>query len=352
MDLPVYISFIVSIYNVSDFLSECIESLCQIQNPCIEILLINDGSTDSCLTICQKYAETDSRIHIITQENQGLPMSRNKGLMLAKGKWVCFVDGDDCLSDDFDSRIIQQINDDVEINYFGYQRMKNNEVPKCIDRKVYFLTEQDIKEARLRILNREIYRDPDRFPDTVLLEASWTKFINRKKLLEWGITFDNNVSWGEDLLFNFKLLEHVKQAKVIDHTGYYYRINAVSMTKKYTAHADEEFHLLIEAMGQEVKKADSAEIMQQYQVFVIKQFLQSVQRNILNPQNTQSYRECREAYHRLRYSKAVQDALKKFPYKSVRLLYKAAIGITAIGNYRLLWLFYQIKSLNVHSICP
>lgn len=350
MDSPVYISFIVSIYNVSEFLDDCVQSLCQIQNPQIEILLIDDGSTDNCPAICQKYAQQDGRVRVITQENQGLPMSRNTGLKHAGGKFVCFVDGDDCLSDDFDGRIIQQIDDAMDINYFGYQRMIEGKIPEWIDRGGYFLKEKDMREVRLRILNRDIYRDPRKFPDTVLCEASWGKFVNREKLLEWKISFDKNVSWGEDLLFNFKLLQHVKQAKVIDCTGYYYRINAASMTRKYSAQAGERFQLLAEAMGIEVEKSGSEGIRRQYQVFVIKQLLQCVQRDMLNSQNSKPYRERRADYRRLRYMEAVRNALKAFPYKSVRVLYKVAICIVSSGSYRLLWLFYQIKRLKEKAL--
>ncbi len=343
MSSSIYISFIVSIYNVSEFLEDCVQSLCRIQNTQIEILLIDDGSTDNCPDICQGFAKQDERVRVITQENQGLPMSRNTGLKHARGKLVCFVDGDDCLSEDFDSRIIQKIDDTVDINYFGYQRMIEGQIPKCIDREGYLLTEKDLREAQFRVLNRDIYQDSQKFPTTVLLEASWGKFINRERLLEWKLSFDKDVSWGEDLLFNFKLLHYIKKAKVIDCTGYYYRINALSMTRKYAAQASKSFSLLVNAMGVEVEKAGNEEMRRQYQVFVIKQLLQSVQRDILNPQNSKPYCECREDYRRLRYTETVQNALRRFPYKSVRILYKVAIFITASGSYRLLWLFYQLK---------
>lgn len=237
MERPVYISFIVPIYNVSNFLDDCLQSLCRIQNPQVEILLINDGSTDNCPVICQKYAELDSRIRVITQDNQGVSASRNNGLMWARGEWVCFVDGDDYISIDFDSRIIQKLDDTVEINYFGCQLMVDGREPSCIERKDYFLREEDIWKVRMRILNTDIYQEPHKFPGTFFGGAPFAKFINRKKLLEWQITFDESLSWGEDLLFNFRLLQYVKRAKVVDCTGYYYRINLASMTQRYDVQA-------------------------------------------------------------------------------------------------------------------
>lgn len=343
MDSSPYISFIVSIYNVAAFLEDCVQSLCAIQNRNIEILLVNDGSTDESLTICRKFAERDSRVRILSQENRGLPASRNKGLKHAKGKWVCFVDGDDCLSRDFESRIISQMDDNVDVNCFGYQRMTDGAEPESIEGKNIYLMGGDLKEAWLRILNKDISRGSDRFPDTVLFEATWSKFIQKEKLQQQKIYFDENVSWGEDLLFNFKLMQRIGSMKVIDSTGYYYRVNALSMTQKYDPRAADRFRLLVRAMGGEVQKADSAEAAKQYQVFVLKQLLQSVQRDMLNPQNTRPYCRRRADYRMLRHGGEVTRALKSFPYRFVRPVYRLAIGVAATGNFGLLCFFYRIK---------
>lgn len=345
MDLPIYMSFVVSIYNVSQFLDDCIQSICRIENSQIEILLVDDGSTDCCPAICQKYAETDKRIHVVSQENQGVSMARNNGIELAKGKWVCFVDGDDCLADDFENRIMGQIDEDADINCFGYQRMLDGKVPEWIARESYFLTDEDMLKIQMRILNRDVYQDNGKFPDTILFEAAYTKFIKREKLPEWGLSFDKMVSWGEDLLFNFRLMQKAKRVKVIDCTGYYYRINGASITQRYDTQAAGRFRLLIEGMGAEVEKAGDEEAKRQYQVFVIKQLLQSVQRDMLNPQNPKPYRERRRDYRKLRDLEEVKNALRAFPYGYVRALYRVAILITATGSYGLLWLFYQIKRL-------
>lgn len=210
---------------------------------------------------------------------------------------------------------------------------------------MYFLTEKELRQAWLRILNRDIYQNSERFPDTILFETPCTKFIKREKLLEWELLFDKAVAWGEDLLYNFRLLQRVKSVKVIDHTGYYYRINALSMTQRYDEWATERFFQLVNVMGVEVEKTGDWEATKQYQVFVLKQLLLSLKQDILNPHNPGSYHQRREAYRKLRYSEVVQNALRSFPYGSVRLLYKIAIGISATGSYGLLWAFYQVKCL-------
>lgn len=95
------ISVVIPVYNVEQFLAPCLDSIIGQTYPNLEILLINDGSTDNSLSICQEYARRDSRIKLVTQANQGLSGARNTGIRLATGKYITFVDSDDVLTTDF-----------------------------------------------------------------------------------------------------------------------------------------------------------------------------------------------------------------------------------------------------------
>lgn len=87
------VTVIVPVYNVSSFLSKCIESICEQEYPFLEIILVDDGSTDESGKICDSYAEKDARIKVIHKQNQGVSSARNTGLDVATGRWICFVDG-------------------------------------------------------------------------------------------------------------------------------------------------------------------------------------------------------------------------------------------------------------------
>lgn len=89
------ISIIVAAYNVEQYLERCMESLVRQSYKAIEIIIVNDGSTDRTQEICEQWKKKDSRIIVLTQENQGLSAARNEGLKLARGEYVGFVDGDD-----------------------------------------------------------------------------------------------------------------------------------------------------------------------------------------------------------------------------------------------------------------
>lgn len=92
------ISIIVPIYNCEKYLEQCIGSLVKQTYSDIEIILVNDGSTDSSLSICKKYSETDDRIQVINKKNGGVSSARNVGIKVSTGEYVIFVDADDWLS--------------------------------------------------------------------------------------------------------------------------------------------------------------------------------------------------------------------------------------------------------------
>ena len=95
------ISVIVPVYKVEEYLYECIDSIRRQTYKDLEIILVDDGSPDNCGMICDEYAKNDERIRVIHQNNAGLSSARNKGIENASGDYLCFVDSDDFISDDY-----------------------------------------------------------------------------------------------------------------------------------------------------------------------------------------------------------------------------------------------------------
>lgn len=93
------ISCIVPVYNVEKYLRRCVDSILAQTFTDFELILVDDGSPDGCPAICDEYAEKDSRVRVIHQENKGVSAARNAGLDMARGEYVCFVDGDDEVSE-------------------------------------------------------------------------------------------------------------------------------------------------------------------------------------------------------------------------------------------------------------
>lgn len=123
------ISLIVPVYNVEKELAKCLETIINQTYKNIEIILVNDGSTDNSLTICEHYSKTDKRIQLITQKNQGLSAARNTGLKFANGKFIMFIDSDDYVSKTFCEKAIKLIKKyNSDIAFFDYNLVKDKKV--------------------------------------------------------------------------------------------------------------------------------------------------------------------------------------------------------------------------------
>lgn len=99
MEKQAKVSIIVPVYNAEDYIKKCISSICTQSVSELQIILVDDGSTDNSLEICRQLQKNDTRIEVFHQENQGASAARNKGMQLANAEWVMFVDSDDWLEE-------------------------------------------------------------------------------------------------------------------------------------------------------------------------------------------------------------------------------------------------------------
>lgn len=102
------VSIIIPIYNDEKYLKQCLDSVVKQHYQNIEIILVNDGSTDGSLAICQRYQENDQRIHLIHQNHNGNSQARNKGISVSTGDLITFIDSDDFIDVDYVDKLVQQ----------------------------------------------------------------------------------------------------------------------------------------------------------------------------------------------------------------------------------------------------
>ena len=109
MDLP-EVSIIVPVFNTEKYISRCIDSILTQTFTNFECILIDDGSTDKSWNICKHYSQSDKRVVLVHQENSGVSATRNKGIEMARGKYVCFVDSDDYIDKNMYEELVSAIN--------------------------------------------------------------------------------------------------------------------------------------------------------------------------------------------------------------------------------------------------
>lgn len=212
------LSIIIPVYNSGKYLEKCISSIKRNKCEEYEIIIIDDGSNDGTSEICDKYSD-EFQIKVIHQKNSGVSNARNRGLKLARGEYITFVDSDDYVSPDYVGTIIQKINTQKDIYFFGSNKIEGNKKTKC----------------------REwIYRTKDRFNieriyDVVLSGKSnepWDKVFKKRIIDENNIKFNVNVGLGEDIIFTLDYLKYVKSCELIKKDIYNYRILYTGLSRK------------------------------------------------------------------------------------------------------------------------
>ncbi len=121
------ITVIVPVYKVEAYLDRCVQSMTDQTYQNLEILLVDDGSPDRSGEICDRWAEKDSRVRVIHQENQGLGAARNTGLDAARGEFACFVDSDDYVSPNFCALLLAMMDENTDITECGYLETQSND---------------------------------------------------------------------------------------------------------------------------------------------------------------------------------------------------------------------------------
>lgn len=194
------ISVIVPVYNVETVLRYCLDSILS-QSYCdFELILIDDGSTDSSGKICDEYAHKDNRILVRHIENQGVSHARNLGIEIASGEFILFIDSDDFVESTYLEELIHlhQNNPECDNIWCGFQTVDSYENPTATQSVVYSFGEPVTITSRKNIMT---------------LHEKWLdagpvcKLYNRRIIVENHIRFDTNISLGEDLLFNFQYID-------------------------------------------------------------------------------------------------------------------------------------------------
>lgn len=202
------LSIVVPVYNVADWLPKCLDSLVKQSYQNLEIICIDDGSTDASWEILQRYAEKDCRIKAMHQENAGVCSARNAGLDAASGELVTFVDSDDWLELEAYEKMVEKFTDEVDIVAMGTSLDGDTE------------DKQALEEYFNRLPYGRIEITPAKFSE---LNVSLPTKVYRREIIEQdGIRFPKGVAYGEDSAFVLCLLGRAKVMYNVASRYYHY----------------------------------------------------------------------------------------------------------------------------------
>lgn len=226
------VSIIIPIYNSEEYLKDCITSVVNQTYKNLEILLINDGSTDRSIDICNFFAKKDHRIKVFNNINRGVSYSRNFGIDNANGDYILFIDSDDTVENNYVEELVSLVIYDADLGICGITDVYEN---KKILRNIPEDLSENFYEDYFLLIN--------------LLRVPFAKIYKMRIIKNNNIRFPNNISKGEDQIFNFKYYVNVKKYRLCRAHLYNYshkNINSLSKINDLKAIKDSAYKLKYE----------------------------------------------------------------------------------------------------------
>lgn len=269
------ISVVIPIYNVEKYLPRCLNSLLSQTFENFEAICVNDGSSDTCSDILKAFSKKDKRIKVITQQNQGLSMARNNGLKAASGKYVYFLDSDDCIH----PRLLECVyyfaqKYQADVVTFGYIKQKHKFPPEKCEVEPSYFTIKNIEKISHKCTHMPLKYCTDRGRYKINYNA-WTKLYKRQILN--GIEFIPNICF-EDYPHTLSVLMKAPLTVILRQDLYYYTENpsSISNTSFNIKHID-DYHAGLNAVYDIFSRKGQKEFD-----FVLKEIIPKILKHQLN----------------------------------------------------------------------
>lgn len=255
------ISVIIPVYNVEQYLSTCLDSVLNQTYQDLEVILVDDGSVDCSLAICQDYAQQDKRVKVIHQENKGSTAARKNAVDIARGEYISFIDSDDwvdsCFYEEM-NRLAENYRADIVVSGCvverGQERYQNsNKIAEGFYDKI---------SLRKDVYPQMLYFEDMNFFSFGILQYLWNKLYKRSLIISCLEHLDERIYDGEDVACVFEACLKAESMVIDNHCWYHYRIHDNSIC---TSKRDEKYFMnavyLYHYMEQIFQNSQESEIM-------------------------------------------------------------------------------------------
>lgn len=219
------ISVIIPVYNIETYITQCVSSIIEQTYRHLEIILVDDGSTDSSPLICDNFKTVDKRVFVVHKRNGGLSSARNAGIDASHGDYISFIDGDDYINKFFYERIMLSVKKTVKkecvVAACSMNRFFDRETP-CVNELEYKTVEMSVEEAFLDISNSALGHK------SFLCNVSACQFVFPRRMVDRIRFIDGK--HNEDWFFSYRLLEKASSVVFVNGSLYFYRIRPQSIT--------------------------------------------------------------------------------------------------------------------------
>lgn len=333
-DIP--FSVVIPIYKVEDCLERCVESVLGQTFRDFEVILVDDGSPDRCPAICDQYAERDSRVRVIHKENGGLVSARNAGIKTARGKYICYVDGDDWMRDhllETMHRVVREEGqpDMVVYNAIYHYETGEEDIPCHVESGFY-----DRRRLEEEIYPYMIYDAKLPFFTGKVFPAAWNKIYKKELLLEHYCR-DERISLAEDNAFVFECLYYADTVFFCEESLYCYnRCNEGSMISRYDEKYFEKSQLVCRYLEERLGGLEP-DLDRQLRVFQTAWLIMAVFHEVRFSGTG------RIAVGRIREKIGRSRALRECTFDFLPLTSKIYLMLLKMHCYRLVWLASRLR---------
>lgn len=263
--MKMQISVIVPIYNVEKYIKRCLDSILGQSYKNMEIILVDDGSTDNCVKICEEYKKLDSRIIVIHKANGGLVSARKAGIQVAKGEFIGWVDGDDWIEPYYFEQMVKaQLETGADLVVSNHFHDIGKDSKKIYN---YFQVGVYTKE---QLLPKLLYTG--NFFEYGLQPHIWSKLFRKDKLKNVQMGIDDRIIVGEDAAVIYASVLEAHSICITDICGYHYMQNGGSITKIELKDEIERYQLLFNHLEMTFKAKEVFDILN-YQLEQYKKYL-------------------------------------------------------------------------------
>lgn len=309
----VLVSFIIPIYNAEKYLDRCLGSVVAMKSKNIEIIIVDDGSTDASSSIYRKYKDIDNRIKIIQKENGGVSSARNKGICVANGEWIAFIDGDDEIIPKVYDSFLLQLDSRSELWMLGLEQRYQDfcDTKREVIRGIWL--DKDIEVIKKCMLHQDMKQAKKFRKQGFNFGGPYVKFYQRKIIVENNLLFPENLTICEDSLFNFLYLNYVKKISYTNECAYYYWQNENSAIHRFEKGRGKEWMRTVE-YAQEIFK----NYLLEYAQFGVRLYLRAMQFDWCFIGNNDSYFVRKKEAMQWRKRECVDKAFKNFKISQIR----------------------------------
>ncbi|WEG13389.1 glycosyltransferase family 2 protein [Pullulanibacillus sp. KACC 23026] len=331
------ISIIVPVYNAEKYLLLCVESILKQTYSNIEVILVDDGSTDSSGNLCDKFAEKDKRVRVIHKKNEGLGLARNSGLHIINGVYVTFVDADDYVDDNLIELLYSSlIKNGADTVIGGFKRfLDSGEIVYLEKYNTRNYSNNDvINELFIRMLGSS----PEK-SDSIKMSV-WNVLYSTELIKKNDLKFPSEREFiSEDIIFHTQYFQYSCSTVVIDSCAYNYRLNNNSLTTTYKSDKFFKCKVLYNRMRENLENLELdnrafKRLQRQYFVYI---------RSCIKQEHTNPYSKAITNIGEICKDEQLKRIIKEYPIKKLGFKQKVFLRLIKFKMVRVLFFCAKYK---------